>query len=291
MQERIPNSANPNENEDTKKLSGSFIRHSKSSYATYKTIRKSEEPLANFNADQQTVPDLTLEGVELANKEAESFFSNLNPDETSLFFVSSNEARAIETADIYREVAHRKAFDVIKPEHARSTLSEENSDGEIRILSNLSIYPNESKIVFDGMFNPKKYRGEINWDKIPDDIREKYERAIEIIDADDQGSFVSNFAKHAEKIKEIIPEIDTPEELYNSQFKNLIRLAKFGEKKMKENSQGKSIKILAFGHENYLVYFLQKYLEKENIGNCEFINFEVSDGDVVFESKGNKINF
>jgi hypothetical protein len=289
MKERILNSTNPNKNVDTKKLSGSFIRHSKSSYATYNTIRKSEEPLSNFNPDQQTVPDLTPEGVELAHKEAESFFSNLNSDETSLFFVSSNEARAIETADIYREIAHNKGFDVIKTEHASSKLSENNFGGEIRILKNLSIYPNKSKVVFDGMFNPKKYRGEINWEKIPNDINEKYKQAVEIIDADDQGSFVANFAKYAERIKEIIPEIDTPEELFKSKFQHLIRLLKRGESTMKKNPSDKLIKVLAFGHENYLIYFLQKYLGKENIGNCEFIDFTIDNGTVKISNTGKQI--
>ncbi len=283
MQEGIPNSEILKRKKGINDLSGSFIRHSKSGYETYKSIRSSGEPLADFDQDQQILPDLTPEGVELANNEAENFFSTFSPEDTSLFFVSSNEARAIETADIYRHIAHSKGFEIIKPEHARSSLSEQTAEGEIRVLHNLSIYPNKSKVVFDGMFNPKKYRGQINWDKIPEDVRQKYDQAIAIIDADDQGSFVANFAKHAETIKEIIPEIDTPEELYNSKFKNLIRLAQFGEKKIKEGDSEKPIKILAFGHENYLIYFLQKYLEKENIGNCEVVNFSIEDGKVKID--------
>lgn len=282
MQEGIPNPEILKGKKGTNDLSGSLIRHSISGYKTYKRIRSSEESLADFDPDQQTLPDLTPEGVELANNEAENFFS-FSPEDTSLFFVSSNEARAIETADIYRHIARAKGFEIIKPEHARSSLSEQTAEGEIRVLNNLSIYPNKSKVVFDGMFNPKKYRGQINWEQIPEDVREKYDQATAIIDADDQGSFVANFAKHAEKIKEIIPEIDTPEELFNSKFKNLIRLAKFGERKIKQGASEKPIKILAFGHENYLIYFLQKYLEKENIGNCEVINFAIEDGKVKID--------
>ncbi len=265
-----------------------FIRHSKSSYKTYGNILKSENPQAEFDKENQSTPDLTETGVEMAKQEAERFFNGLNPEDDSLFFASSNEARAIETANIYREVAHAKGFTILKPEHARSGLSEEIADGEIRVIDKLSI--NSRHLLIESLFNSPAKRGNINWNAVDPEFKAKYDEASKIIEADDQGSYGGNLAKHGEKIKEIFPEIETAEELFRGQFQNLKRLAKFAVKKAQESDHEKNIKILAFGHENYLMYAIQNIFQEEGINNCETMHVEVEGENIKAGFRGREAN-
>jgi hypothetical protein len=242
--------------EEVHKDSIDFVRHSKSSYQTYGDIMGSLNPMAEYNKEKQSTPDLTIVGIEMARQEAEKFLSMLNPNEDELFIVSSNEARAIESANIYREIARSKGFTIIKPEHARSGLSEEIANGEIRIIESLSI--NSTHLLIDNVFNPPAKRGVINWSAIDSEFKARFDEASKIIEADDQGSYGGNLAKHGDKIKEIFPEIETAEELFKGQFQKLKRLAKFGIKKAQESDNKKNIKILAFGHENYSKHFSRR---------------------------------
>ncbi|MFA5961874.1 MAG: hypothetical protein WC848_04290 [Parcubacteria group bacterium] len=265
-----------------------FIRHSKSSYKTYGDILKSENPKAEFDKENQSTPDLTGAGIEMAKQEAESFFGKLNPDTDSLFIASSNEARAIETANIYRTIAHTKGFMILKPEHARSGLSEELAEGEIRVIDSLSI--NSKYLLIESLFNSPAKRGDINWGAVEPEFKAKYDEASKIIEADDQGSYGGNLAKHGEKIKVIFPEIETAEELFNEQFQNLKRLAKFGVKKAQESGHEKNIKILAFGHENYLMHVIQDIFQEEGINNCETMHIEVEGENIVANFRGKEAN-
>lgn len=266
--------------------SASFIRHSKSGYETYAKILSSDSPNAPFNHTEQVTPDLTESGVELARTEAEKFFSELNPAETALFFVSSNEARAIETANIYRQAAKGRGFEILVPENTRSALAENIGEGEIRVVDNLSI--NSQDLVIDNVFQTPKKRSAVNWGRVDPEIRRRFEEATKIIEADDQGNFGPNFAKHSEAVKKIFPEIKTAEELYEKQFKNLIRLFEFGMKKAGESEMSKRLKIVAFGHENYMAHALEKYFADHEISNCEAVVIEAEGDSVAIERRGEK---
>lgn len=270
-----------------------FTRHSKSTYKTYGKMVSSEDPTKPFDPENQEVPDLPEAGVKLAREKAGEFFAGLNPENDILFFASSNEARALETASIYRNVAKERGFEIIKPEKNRSGLSEELSDGDIRVVQTLSIYPSgETNAVIDNVFNSPARRGDINWEKIDPELKKRFDEASKIIEADDRGVFGANFAVHSEKVKEIFPEIKTAREQFDTRFQNIIRLIKFGIKKAQESGLKKNIKILGFGHENYMMYALKKYFEEEGIANCETVQFEVSESDVraMFKGKTAEIN-
>jgi hypothetical protein len=268
-----------------------FTRHSKSTYKTYGEITSSDNPTRSFDPENQATPDLPESGVDLAKRSAEQFFVNLDLQKDSLFFVSSNEARAIETANIYRQIGKEKGFEVIKPEHSRSGLSDKIADGEIRILETLSIYPDDkTNALIDSVFNPPAKRGNINWDIVDPDLKRRFDEASKIIEADDRGSFGPNMAVHGEEVKKILPEVHTAEELFRSKFQNIIKLIKFGLKKAEESGFEKKIKILGFGHENYLMHALEKYFQEEGIGNCETIQFNIDDEGIVAEFKGKKTN-
>ena len=255
-----------------------FTRHSVSSYQSYVDKVSSDNPMGKLDYDNQSVPDLPQKGVELANQEAEKSFMNLNPDTDVLFFASSNEARAVETANIYREVARKKGFKVLKPDNSRSVLSDQIADGEIRVLNNLSI---RSAGVIDSVFQSPSKRVPINWDAIDPELKTKFDEASKIIEANDKGSFGANLLAHSDEVKKIFPEIDTAKEQFEVQFKNLITLAKFGISKASETVSDKNIKILAFGHENYLMYALEHYFQENGIKNCETLHVDVDEEDVV----------
>lgn len=266
-------------------FSADYIRHSKASYKTYGQIASSPEPKGPFNPNEQILPDITEAGIELAKKEAEKYFANLNPQENQLFFVSSNEARTIETANVYRQIAKEKGFEIIKPDNARSEISEELAEGDIRIINTISI--NSKNVIVEGVFNPPAFRGSPNLDALTAEEREQYDRAAAIVDNDNQGSWGANFAKHGAAIKEIIPEILAPEDQYNTKFKDLLRLIKFGQEKAAQVGGEKKIKVLAFGHENMMAHVLQVYFQENGLNNCEAIGFEPVGDKLEMSYRGN----
>jgi hypothetical protein len=275
-----------NENGLDPKNSIEFTRHSVSSYQSYVDKVASDNPLGKLDYDKQSVPDLPEKGIELARQSAEKFFETLDPSKDALFFASSNEARAVETANIYREIAHDKGFEVLKPENSRSVLSEQIADGEIRVVHNLGI---RSAGVIDSVFQSPNKRVPINWETIDPEIKKKFDEASKIIEADDKGSFGANLAAHSEEIKRFFPELATAKEQFDIQFSNLIRLIKFGFEKAKNDKEGKDIKILAFGHENYLMYALEHYFQEEGIKNCETIHIEPQDEGIKIVFRGKEI--
>lgn len=269
-------------------VSADYIRHSKSSYGTYAKISQSENPQASFDKNDQVTPDLTEAGVELARQEAEKYFSELSPEEVKLFFVSSNEARTLETANIYRLVAKEMGFEVIKSEHSRSQISEEIADGEIRAIETLSI--NSENIMIDGIFSPAFLRGNLDLSLVPKDVREKYLQAIAIIDADDRGSWGANYAAHDEAIKKIFPEVKSAVDIYESKFKNLLRLYEFAEKKAAEAGEELGpIKILAFGHENMMIHVLRELFKNTQLKNCEVVGFESAENGIKMTYRGEDV--
>lgn len=276
----------PNFEDKKSSISGDYIRHSKAGYETYKKVVSSDNPEKPFDPETQITPDLTAEGRELALREAEKYFEHLDPKKDNLFFASSNEARAIETADIYRQVAHTKGFEVVKQEHSRSSYAENISEGEIRVLETLSL--NSENLVMDFIFNPKAGRKAINWEMVDEETKRKFDQAAAIVEADDQGNFGANFIKHSQKVKELLPETSSALDLYQTSFKNMLRLLRWAEKKsIQFGNQEKNIKILAFGHENALVYPIKELFDEEGLSNCEVVSFSSTGGDVkgVFREK------
>lgn len=262
-----------------------FTRHSKAGYKTYAEILASKNPQAPFDPERQITPDITEQGAELARSEAEKLFDGMNSETDALFFASSNEARALDTANIYRQVAHEKGFEILTPEHTRSSVAATIGEGEIRTVKNLSL--NNTNTLVSSVFNPKFLTGKENLAALDEETRQKWEEARVIIDADDKGSWGANFYHHSEEIKKIFPELKSAKNLYETNFKNLVRLADFGIKKAEESEHPKNIKILAFGHENYISYALNKYFGDHEIKNCETITVNVCDK-TSLERRGEK---
>lgn len=271
----------------SKKLefSADYVRHSRASYGTYAKISQSENPQRAFDKNDQVTPDLTETGVELARQEAKKYFADFDPKEVKLFFVSSNEARTVETANIYRVVAKEMGFEVIKPEHSRSQISEETADGEIRVIETLSI--NSENIMIDGIFSPAFLRGNPDLSLIPEEVKEKYLQAIAIIDSDDRGSWGANYAAHDEEIKKIFPEVKSAIDIYQSKFKKLLRLYGFAEKKAAESgNEIGSIKVLAFGHENMMIQVLKELFNSTQLKNCEVVSFKSTEDGIKMTYRG-----
>lgn len=266
-------------------FSADYVRHSKSTYGTYAKISQSENPQQAFDKKDQVTPDLTEAGIELAKQEAEKYFSGLNPKEVKLFFVSSNEARTVETASIYRAVAKEMGFEIIKPEHSRSQISDEIAGGEIRVIENISI--NSENIMIDGIFSPAFLRGSPDLSLVSEEVKEKYLQAIKIIDSDDRGSWGANFAAHDKAIKEIFPEVKSAIDLYESKFKNFLRLYEFAEKKAAEaGDEVGPIKVLAFGHENMMAHALNEFFGNSQLKNCEVVGFESTEDGIKMTYRG-----
>lgn len=249
-----------------------FTRHSKASYSSYERIASSENPQAKIAKEDQVIPDITEAGVELAKKEAVKFLESLDPATDELFFVSSSQVRALETAAVYRDVAKAMGFDVLVPDNVRGEIATQIGGGDIRVVHNLALKP--SNVLIDSIFNPDRTLPKINWDAVSPELKTKWEEAHKLIQEDDKGSWGANMFHHGAEIKKLFPEVDTAEELYENQFKNLLRLVEFGMKKAATTGREKHLKILAFGHENYISYALDKYFKEHEIKNCETVTFE-----------------
>lgn len=253
-----------------------YHRHSKANYNEYNKIMAGENPEAPFDHKKQDSQDISEAGISLAREKAKEFFDGLDPKTDVLFFVSSNEARAIDTADIYRREAKARGFRILAPDHPRSEYANQVGEGEIRTVGPLSI--NAKNVTVDMVFSA--ILPQVNWEKVDPVTKERYAAARRIIDADNRGSWGANFQAHAEEIKKIIPEIPTPQEMYQIEFRNLTRLLKWSGKKAQESGDT-NLKILAFGHEEHVGYFLEKEFQAEGIKNCEAIKFTVGEQGVV----------
>ena len=107
-----------------------------------------------------------------------------------------------------------------------------------------------------------------------------------LIRENDHGSFGANFFHYSELVQDVFPEIKSAKNLFDRQFHNLLRLAKFGIQKARESGLKKNIKILAFGHENYMSYALDKFFQEHDIKNCETIDVAVSSSGIQLTKKG-----
>jgi hypothetical protein len=268
-----------NVNNENKEKSTYFIRHSRASYKTYEDVLASENPQAAHDPNNQIENDLPEAGIELAKEKAEQFFDNLDPQKDVLFFASSKEMRAFETAKIYQKIAKEKGFVILdthskKGKDAKEGMAREMADENIRSLNNLSL--NIPNTLVGSVFNPESYLGEINWDKVDQETKEKWEQARKIINSDDKGSWGANFFHYSEEIKKIFPDIGSSKDFHERKFKNILELVSFGQKKIEEDNSDKNMKIVAFGHEDYLGVALNDYFGDHEIGNCEAITIETN---------------
>lgn len=275
----------------SKKDEVKFTRHSKAAYRTYAKIVGGGDPLARVDREGQVVPDVPEAGVELAQKSAEELFTSMDPETDVLFFVSSDEVRALETANIYRKVSHERGFVTLKPENVRGELATSIGEGEIRTVRQLSL--DIDNTLFSSIFNPDRTMPPINWEGIEESKREQIQKAWDdaraIIHSDDKGSWGSNFFAHSEAIKEIFkevyPEMQSSKQVYEGKFQNLIKLAEFALEKSSK-IKGKNVKVLAFGHENYMGYALDKYFQDHELNNCESISIETDGDNFTMERRG-----
>lgn len=252
----------------------SYRRHSKAQYLTDAAMLASKNALSEMDRNNQITPDLSKEGVELARKTAEEYFVGLDPKEDKIFLVSSNLARALETAKIYADIAREKGFQIIRPENVRGKQAEEIAGGDVRVISRLAI-PRSERPLAGEVFNTDSALGKIDWSNVDPGFRAKWEEAHAIIMANDQGSWGRNFDMFSDKIIPLFPEfkVGSKTDAYLHQFQPLVRLAEWGIKKARERDPEASIKIMAFGHENYLGVALDKYFKDHAIANCEAITF------------------
>ncbi|MCF7815543.1 MAG: hypothetical protein K9M10_02145 [Candidatus Pacebacteria bacterium] len=245
-----------------------FIRHSKATYASYAEAFASENPEADMNLEEQ-VPDLPPAGVELAQREAEKFFETFSADEDVVYAVSSTQMRALETAKIYVDIAKARGIEVVLHEKTGMELATKVGEGYVRTLDTLSLGSKNQLIL--SAFNSPAYLPKVNWEKVGNETRRMFEKIKEIVSKDDKGSWGANFDAHAEEAKKIDPSIVTSEELYETQFKNMKRLAEFAREKA---SGDKRVNILAFGHENYMSVALEKDTGDHSIKNVEAVEMQ-----------------
>ncbi len=265
-------------------------RHGVAEYKLNERIVASDNPQHGHEAQNQDfLQDLTPEGRRVAHEKAEDFFNSLNSETDALFFVSSNLVRAAETAQIYKEVAKERGFEIIKPENVRDEIVQEIGEGDIRNVESLSVHIKNMLLEF--IFHPHRdYLNEVVQDKskLPQDILDKWGEARKVIESDNQGTWGNNFYKHSEQISKIFPDIRSAEQVYNQEFKDIIRLMKFGQKKIAEKGYSKNIKVLAFSHENAFLYFLGKNFQECALDNCESIAFSVDDSGIIETKAKNK---
>lgn len=261
-----------------------LTRHSKSNYDEYERVLGGENPHAKFEHQKQQKTDLTAAGIELAEAKSQELFKHMNPQTDRLFFVSSNEARAIGTADIYRKAAAEKGFDIVGHKKTGSKLAEEVGGNEIRVLNTLSLNP-KNTLLFHVYSNNAP---DINWGDQDAAFVEKWKKARAIIEKNNKGSWGGNFLAYGDEIEKIFPEVESADKFYRGKMLSLLKLIKWANKKLAEGDHH-NIKIMAFGHEDYLVKFLQEIFDQEGIQNCETITFKVggeNPDSIVFSARG-----
>ncbi len=255
-----------------------FVRHSQAFYQKVMDILSSNDPQRGINFEDQTFQDLTEKGIDLAKKEAEKFFETLNPEEDVVFFLSSSETRALNTADIYREEAHRRKIEVVRSQKAEDESMEGIGGGEIRTLK--SLVPNTDNALIASVFASQEVVEEINWEAVPFELKEKWNEARNIVKKDYQSSWGLNFLAHSEEVQKIFPELKNSQDLYKRDFQRLMRLLRFGARKTRELKPQKKIRIMVFGHEDYMVFAIKKHFQEMGIKNCEMVTFSV-EGDQI----------
>lgn len=288
----MPGSEHTDWEENPREDSIDFIRHSEASYKSLLGVLKGYDPTQAIDADKienQPWPDLTPEGVELAKQEAEKYFSRLDPAKDALFFASSNQARALETGKIYADIARAKGFEILKPNQVEPrdsgrTLAQTIGGGDVKVVRSLSL--DIGNVLAQCVFSPENQleKARLHWENVDADLKARWDQARAVIEADPKASWGDNFITHSEAVKTLLPEVATAKELYERDFAHLARLAEFGLNKARDSGIQKNVKILAFGHENYLGTFLEEVMREDGIKNCEVMH-------IVDTDEGLKANF
>lgn len=266
------------------------FRHSIAKYQYDETRVNSEDPERKVDfSEQWFYEDLTPEGIKLAEQKAKEYFDTLDPKKDALFFVSSDLVRAAQTARIFLDEARSRGFEIIKPrdtkispefkaddESSYRNKAEEIGEGYIRKINCLTLDHLEN-MMREKVFYQTDYMDVIpHADKVSEETREKWKQARAIIEADNRGSWGGNYAAHSEEIAQIFTNVKSAKDIYETKFKNMIRLAQFADKKIKEEDPEKNIKVLGFSHENSFIYFLNHNFG-ETIKNCESVAFHISE--------------
>lgn len=272
------------------------IRHSISDYTLNNGIIASNNPEAAPDSNKQWFnSDLTPEGIVLAKESAVEFLNKLNPKTDALYFVSSDLVRAAETAKIFLDEARSRGFEIILPKEEKETdlkkynnKAEEIGEGYIRKIDCLTLDHLEN-MLREFVFHPDDYMDKVkSLDNVSEETKAKWAEARKIIEADNQGTWGKNYAAHSEEIEKIFPNVKSAKTVYETKFKNMLRLIKFAQAKIEEQHPEKNIKVLAFSHENSFLYFLNKNFG-ESMKNCESIGFKVADDKILATAKGKTI--
>ena len=244
----------------TQEKPGDFygFRHQEAKYQLNKRVLDSDNPRGPVSPDEQDfTSDLTEKGKREARAEAEQFFSQFDSAKDAFFFVSSDFVRSVETGKIYLQIAEEMGFEIITPDNPSDQTVEKVGDGKIRHLQNLSLKIDDA--VLDQLFNSKNDYLKLAQERriaFDEDFVGRWKRARSIIEADNKGGWSENWRYHSLAVKEILPEIQTAQEMFDSQFKNLVRLMEFGRKKIEAAKHEKKIRVLAFTHENLFTHWL-----------------------------------
>jgi len=262
-----------------------LTRHSKTDYLEYDRILSSDNPHAPFDHTKQELNDLSEEGIDHAEHSAQQFFEKLDPKTDQLFFLSSNEARAIATADIYRRTAHQQNFTVIPHPASGSPLAAKLAGNEIQVIDELSVNPQDTLLFHAysrGDFGPEYWKNE------DPEFMKKWQQARAIINADNRGGWGANFLAHSREVEKIFPQIESMDKYYQTNLQAILKLVK----KLHHQFADTNVKVLAFGHEDYLVRMLQELFDQEGIKHCETISFDISpeNPDEIIVSSRGKIN-
>ncbi|MES2225730.1 MAG: hypothetical protein V4480_02885 [Patescibacteria group bacterium] len=262
-----------------------FTRHGAALYLENGRILRSDSPEATPNFKGLLRPDLDPQKIEAVHKAAEKLLGSLNPDTDELFIVSSDIPRAIETADIYRQIAHTLGFTVIRHEdrQVRDDFARDSAESEIRTLPSLGL--RVENLLNLALFSPETTEEDINWSGVSSEAREKWRKARALIDQDSRANWGENFVAHADEIGKLYPDIARAKAAYVQGFQNLLRLAKFAKRKSETLAPGRKIKVLAFGHENYIRPFLSENFGDAGFDNVETIKVEVGEP-VTIERRG-----
>lgn len=249
------------------------FRHSKAIYKEYEKKLASDNPQSKIDIEAQESDDITPEGHDFARKQAHAFLDLMDPHKDIFYIVSSNQTRAIQTADIYARVAMERGFNVVRHKKTGTELADKIGEGYVRAIDSLSL--NFQHPLEDAVFNPEAFLPKINWAAVDPSVKAKWEQAHQIVLANDNGSWGANFFEHAEEIKKIFPYMKSAQDLYEGQYKNMLRLVDFAKKK----AGNERINVLSFGHENYMGAPLQEATGNHALGNCEGV--ELRDGKLV----------
>lgn len=200
----------------------------------------------------------------------------------------------IKRADSKREV-HRGQIS--------NELFESQGGDEIRTLKSLSL-DNIEQMLVEFVFHPRNYMDEVQAQykyKIPAEYQEVWQQARNIIEADNKGGWGQNYLAYSEQLQklfdtyreshyldeETIPHFASVKDMYERNFRNNLRLmARYDDAidvYETQHPKHKKIRVLGFGHENQMLYFLNKEFEKVGVDKGDVVGFKI-----LKDENGNK---